>query len=111
VYAAAALPKFVMTVTNTSSTPCRVDVGTTARGFLVHSGNDRIWSSSDCTKTSHNVQLFAAKQSVSYSHVWNRARSTTAGCAAKGTQSRPGTYTVTGHVGGLTSDIAVFQLR
>ena len=111
VYAAAALPKFVLTVTNTSAAPCRVDVGTLARGFTVTSGSDRIWSSQDCTKNSPNVAVFAAKQSVSYSHVWNRARSSSAGCAAQGTLARPGTYKMAGHVGGLSSDIAVFQLR
>ncbi|BEP14344.1 hypothetical protein acdb102_26550 [Acidothermaceae bacterium B102] len=111
VYAAAALPKFVLTVTNTSAAACRVDVGTVARGFTVTSGSDRIWSSQDCTKNSPNVAVFAAKQAISYTHVWNRARSSSAGCAAQGTQARPGTYKVTGHVGGLSSDIAVFQLR
>jgi hypothetical protein len=110
-YAAGVLPKFVLTVTNTGPAPCRVDVGTSARGFVVTSGSDRIWSSSDCTKTSPNVQVFAAKQAVSYSHSWNRSRSSSAGCAAKGTEGRPGTYKVTGHVGDLTSDIAVFRLH
>ena len=111
VYAAGALPKFVLTVTNTSAAPCRVDVGTAARGFVVSSGTDRIWSSQDCTKNTPNVAVFAAKQSISYSHVWNRARSSSAGCAAQGTQGRAGTYRVSGHVGGLSSDVAVFQLR
>ena len=111
VYPAGALPKFVLTVTNTSTAACRVDVGTAARGFVVTSGSDRIWSSQDCTKNSANVAVFAPKQSISYSHVWNRSRSSSAGCAAQGTQGRAGTYKVTGHLGGLSSDIAVFQLR
>jgi hypothetical protein len=110
-YAASALPKFVMTVTNTSASACKVDVGTTARGFVVTSGTDRIWSSTDCTKASPNVQVFAPKQAVSYSHSWSRSRSSSAGCAAKGTEARPGTYKVTGHVAGLNSDIAVFRLH
>ena len=111
VYAAGVQPKFVLTVTNTSATPCKVDVGTAARGFVVTSGSDRIWSSQDCAKNEPNIQVFAPKQAVSYSHSWGLSRSSSAGCAAKGTEARPGTYKVTAHVGGLTSDIAVFQLR
>ena len=76
------------------------------------SGSDRIWSSSDCTKNSPNVQVFSRpSRPSSYSHAWNRSRSSSAGCAAKGTEARAGTYKVTGHLGGLTSDIAVFRLH
>jgi len=110
VYAAGALPRFVLVVTNASAAPCRVDVGTAARNFVVTSGSDRIWSSADCTKTAANVSVFKAKESVSYSHDWGRARSNPAGCAAQGTQALPGTYKVVAHVGDVTSAIAVFRL-
>jgi hypothetical protein len=110
VYAAGALPRFVLVVTNVGATSCRVDVGTAARGFVVTSGTDRIWSSSDCTKTSPNVATFKSKDAVSYAHTWDRQRSTSIGCAAAGTQGRPGTYKVVAHVGTMFSNLVVFRL-
>ena len=58
----------MLTVVNDGAVACRLDVGTANRGFLVTSGNDRIWSSADCTKTSPNVATFKPGESVSYSH-------------------------------------------
>jgi hypothetical protein len=109
-YTTGVMPHFVLTVTNVGSAACRADVGTSARNFLVTSGTDRIWSSADCTKTSANVAVFKAKQAVGYTHDWLRARSSAAGCAAHGTQARPGTYKVVAHVGDLTSNTVVFRL-
>ena len=110
VYAAGADPHFVLTVTNTGPASCLVDVGTTNRGFLVTSGSDRIWSSTDCTKASPNPAVFKPKDSVSYAHTWTRQRSSSAGCAAAGTSARPGTYKVVAHLGDLISSTAVFRL-
>ena len=110
VYAGGALPHFVLTVTNVSATACRVDVGTSARGFVVTSGTDRIWSSTDCTKSSANVAVFQPRRAVGYAKDWGRQRSSAAGCAAKGTQGRPGTYRVVGHLGALTTAPVIFHL-
>jgi hypothetical protein len=101
---------FVLSVANVGKAACRIDVGTANRGFVVTSGNDRIWSSSDCSKTSHNVAVFKAGESVSYSHAWTRQRSSAAGCAAAGTGARPGTYKVIAHLGDVVSSQAVFRL-
>ena len=111
VYPAGALPKFTLDLANTGTTTCSVNVGSDSRDFTVTSGTDRIWSSSDCTKKTPNVAPFQAKESVGYTHVWNRQRSTPVGCAAQGTAARPGTYKVVAHVGGKTSAAAVFELR
>jgi hypothetical protein len=111
VYAAGVNPHFVLTVTNSGPVACRVDVGTTNRGFLVTSGTDRIWSSTDCTTTSPNVATFKPKDTVAYAHTWTRQRSSSAGCAAAGTSARPGTYKVVAHLGDLISSPAVFRLR
>jgi hypothetical protein len=110
VYAAGVNPHFVLTVTNSGAAACLVDVGTTNRGFLVTSGSDRIWSSTDCTKASPNVAAFKPKDTVAYSHNWTRQRSSAAGCAAAGTAARPGTYRVVAHLGDLISSPAVFRL-
>ena len=110
-YQAGELPHFALSVENTGSTSCTIDVGTAARSFRVTSGTDRIWSSSDCTKKTANVAVFKPKESVGYSHVWNRQRSSVVGCAAAGTAARPGTYKLVGKVGDLTSRGAVFALR
>jgi hypothetical protein len=110
VYAAGVNPHFVLNVTNAGPAACLVDVGTTNRGFLVTSGTDRIWSSTDCTTTSPNVATFKPKDSVSYARNWTRQRSSAAGCAAAGTGARPGTYKVVAHLGDLISAPAVFRL-
>jgi hypothetical protein len=109
-YSATAEPHFVLTVSNVGKTACQVDVGTANRGFEVHSGSDRIWASTDCTKKAANVVVFKPKDTVSYSSVWTRQRSSSAGCAAKGTGARAGTYVVEAHLGDLTTRKAVFRL-
>ncbi|MDX6256332.1 MAG: hypothetical protein QOJ11_2666 [Frankiales bacterium] len=109
-YPSGVSPRFVLTVANVSASACRIDVGTANRGFLVTSGNDRIWSSSDCSKTSPNVATFKPKDTVGYSHTWTRQRSSAAGCAAAGTAARPGTYKVVAHLGDLISATMVFRL-
>ncbi len=102
--------RFVLTVTNTGTVACRLDVGTANRSFVVTSGTDRIWSSADCTKTLPNVAVFKAGDSVSYSHTWTRQRSTTGGCAAAGTGARPGTYKLIAHLGETVTGQVVFRL-
>ncbi len=111
VYGPGVLPHLALEVENVGTTSCTIDVGTANRKFVITSGSDQIWSSSDCSKHEPNVAVFKAKQAVGYSHVWNRQRSSSIGCAASGTEARPGTYKVVGKVGGLTSRGAVFQLR
>lgn len=83
VYAADEQPKLSVTITNTGSNSCVIDVGTAAQVFTVASGNEVYWTSTDC-----QVDPVAAEvtlepgQVVSSSEplVWDRTRSSADTC-------------------------------
>lgn len=83
VYAADEQPNLSVTITNTGSNSCVIDVGTAAQVFTVKSGNEVYWTSTDC-----QVDPVAAEvtlepgQVVSSSEplVWDRSRSSADTC-------------------------------
>jgi hypothetical protein len=106
-------PRFTVTVTNTSATDCRRDLGGAAVELLVYSGPDRIWSSDDCgAGGGTEVLTLRAGASLEKSVPWSGKRSAP-GCPspAQRTQAKPGTYRVLARVGTLRSAGAVFRLN
>ena len=83
VYAADEQPNLSVTIANTGSNSCVIDVGTAAQVFTVKSGNEVYWTSTDC-----QVDPVAAEvtlepgQVVSSSEplVWDRTRSSADTC-------------------------------
>jgi hypothetical protein len=103
-YPAGATPKFTVTITNTGTAPCSLDVGSPAAvGLLVVSGSDRIWSSDDCQPPAEprTVTLAPGAQEVQ-SVTWDRTRSAE-GCPGGLPEPQPGTYQVTAHAGQASS--------
>lgn len=115
-YAADALPQLSMKLVNTSDTPCRMDVGTSAQIYTIKSGDDTIWTSTDCQSdgTSQVVELTPAKEVTSPAIEWVRERSTTDTCDS---DSRPAAvgggayYSLTVSIGGIASEPVFFELQ
>jgi hypothetical protein len=104
-------PVLTIGIANKGRTPCTRDVGQAAREIRVMSGNDRVWSSDDCSPGGGAVvvTLQPGAAPTSFSVTWSRKRSAP-GCPS-GTRDVPaGTYRVFGRFGDLTSDPDTFTL-
>jgi hypothetical protein len=78
VYAADEQPNLSVTITNTGTNSCVIDVGTAAQVFTVKSGNEVYWSSTDCQVDPVPAEVtLEPAQVVSSSEplVWDRTRS------------------------------------
>jgi hypothetical protein len=83
VYAAGEQPNLSVTITNTGSNSCVIDVGTAAQVFTVKSGNEVYWSSTDCQVDPGPAEVtLEPAQVVSSSEplVWDRTRSSADSC-------------------------------
>jgi hypothetical protein len=117
VYAAKQDPKLSIKLTNTSTVPCKINVGTATQSFVITSGTDTWWRSTDCQKDpSDMVVLLKAGQSVTSSTpvVWDRTRSSVNSCTSKSRPIAPAggaTYHLTVSIGGFDSlTDTLFQL-
>jgi hypothetical protein len=83
VYAADEQPNLSVTITNTGSNACVIDVGTAAQVFTVKSGTEVYWSSTDCQVDPVSAEVtLEPGQEVSSSEplVWDRTRSSADTC-------------------------------
>ena len=108
VFAPTELPQISMSVTNTGSTDCVVNLGSGQQKLVVTSGEEQWWSSADCQvdPTDQDVTLTAGKTLSTPAITWDRTRSTPDTCDADSRQSVPGggaTYRLTVSVGDVTS--------
>lgn len=102
-----------MTVTNTGTVPCEVNVGTSQMEFAISSGADRIFSSVDCQEGGEDLmKLLEPGGSEVANFPWDGLRSAP-GCtdAAPELQPKPGWYAFTAKLGEVSSDKAVFELQ
>ena len=111
VYPAGATPVLTLTVTNTGSTACEINVGTSQMEFSVVSGSDRIFSSLDCQDGSRDLfKKVEPGATETANFPWNRNRSAP-GCSAVASNPNPGYYMFTAWLGEISSEQAVFQLE
>lgn len=104
-------PVLIMTIKNEGKSECTVNVGTSQQEFTVMSGNDRIFSTSDCLADPSDVELtMAAGSSETARFTWERVRSAP-GCKVVTAKPRPGWYGFTAKLGDLTSKKASFELK
>lgn len=109
-YPAGANPLLTLSVTNTGTEPCKINVGTAQMEFVVTSGSDRIFSSADCQDGSQDLlKEFEPGATEKANFTWERLRSAP-GCAPVASNPNPGWYVFTARLGETTSEKAVFQL-
>lgn len=110
-YPAGQKPVFTLTVTNSGTVACDVNVGTSQMDFLVMSGSDRIFSSKDCQEGAVDlVKSIPPGAAEKANFPWQLNR-TVAGCTPIAAKPGPGTYTVAATLGKLTSPKQVFILN
>lgn len=108
-YAAGQNPQLSISLTNRSAVDCALNVGTSGQSFIVSSGNDTWWRSTDCqSEPSDMVVLLAAGQTVSSASplTWDRTRSAVDSCTATDRPHAPGSgasYHLTVSIGGVDS--------
>lgn len=109
-YAAGTNPVLTLSVTNTGTEPCRINVGTTQMEFIVTSGSDRIFSSADCQDGAEDLlKEFEPGATEKANFTWERLRSAP-GCSAVASNPNPGWYVFTARLGEASSEKAVFEL-
>lgn len=102
--------KLTVTVKNVSRGTCRRDLGGKVLEVMIRSGQDRIWSSDDCsTDHASSVQQLRAGASLETTVTWPGRRSAR-GCPTPSAEARAGTYTVRARLGTLRSPAAVLRL-
>ena len=108
-YASGQNPQLSIRVTNSGSTDCTLNVGTSAQVFTITSGSDIWWQSTDCqSEPSDMVVLLAAGQTVASAAplTWDRTRSSVGTCADADRPRAPGggsTYHLAVEIGGIAS--------
>lgn len=110
-YGGGAGPGFKVTVVNIAEQTCTVDVGPEAVELIIHSGNDRIFSTADCAEGKREKQQLTQGRPYEYTLDWERNRSFT-DCRDSSAKAQPGWYKANlkgDHVGNV--DQLVFQLQ
>lgn len=110
-YAKGETPRLVLTVKNTGTAPCRRALGQGAVELLVTSGSDRFWSSDDCAPGGdQGVTVLKPGEQRVQRVTWSGRRSAP-GCGGSKAQAEPGTYRVSGRVGGKRVQGGVIRFR
>jgi len=108
-YPKGAAPRFTLSVVNTGTRSCRRALGPDAVELRVFSGEDRIWSSDDCSKgTGQGILELAPGDARQLTVQWPGKR-TKPGCTT-GDTAAPGTYRVSARVGAVVRQGSVFRI-
>lgn len=109
-YPVGATPALRLSVANVGPTPCVREVGPGALELLVLSGNDRIWSTEDCTPGGSPDPVTLLPQTpVVVPVTWPGVRSRP-GCVGAQEPAKPGIYRLRARVGGFEVAGAVFRI-
>ncbi|MBM7803546.1 hypothetical protein JOE58_002797 [Curtobacterium luteum] len=75
-------PKIAMSITNTGSNSCHMDLGSSQQVLTISSGEEQYWTSKDCQTngTNQDVTIKAGQKLTTPSIAWDRTRSSTATC-------------------------------
>ncbi len=114
-YGAGELPQLSMTLSNESDAACLINVGTATQAFVITSGSDTWWRSTDCqTESSDQVVQLESGQTVAsvVPLAWDRSRSSVDTCDGDRPQAPAGTFRLAVSIGGITAaDTRRFELR
>ncbi|WP_157071427.1 hypothetical protein [Curtobacterium ammoniigenes] len=75
-------PKIAMSITNSGSAACHIDLGSAQQVLTITSGSETYWSSKDCQTggTHQDVTMQAGQTLTTPSITWDRTRSSTSTC-------------------------------
>ncbi|PYY38020.1 hypothetical protein DEJ16_06830 [Curtobacterium sp. MCJR17_055] len=84
VYAATDDPQIAMTIENTGSNSCHMDLGSAQQVLTITSGTEQYWTSKDCQTggTNQDVTLKAGQELTTPAITWDRTRSSATTCDA-----------------------------
>lgn len=106
-YQAGVLPQLSLTITNTGTTPCVYNVGTSKQVLTITSGAETYWMSSDCQTdpTDLDAVLEPGKTETSAPIQWSRERSAAGACDTAGAAvpANGASYYLTAKVGEVSS--------
>ena len=109
-YPAGALPRLSAVVRNASDQPCRFRTTPAQRVWTVVSGQDQVWTSTDCAQSGSPAKArLRPGRTIAYALVWNRHRSAK-GCPSTTPEAGPGTYQLHVSVNGVAAATVVFHL-
>ena len=109
-YPVGSTPRLRMRIQNTSSKPCRRDIGAAQNELVITSGSTRVWSSDDCNPGgAAQVQTIQPGQSYSVTVTW-LGKLSKKGCPADQPEAQAGSYKLVGRNGDVDSKPASFAL-
>jgi hypothetical protein len=109
-YGAGRTPLLKVAVRNAGSQACLLVQSPSRRNWTIRSGNDLIWSTVGCPKSTAAIQTrLDPNQSVVHTMAWNRHR-IGPHCTASRVAAQPGTYQLSVIFDGVRSSVGVFQL-
>ena len=75
-------PKIAMSIQNTGSSSCHMDLGSSQQVLTISSGQEQYWSSKDCQTggTNQDVTIKAGQTLTTPAIAWDRTRSSTTTC-------------------------------
>ncbi|MET3452189.1 hypothetical protein [Curtobacterium sp. 1544] len=75
-------PKIAMSIKNTGSNSCHMDLGSSQQVLTISSGDEQYWSSKDCQTggTNQDVTIKAGQTLTTPAIAWDRTRSSTSTC-------------------------------
>jgi mannose-6-phosphate isomerase-like protein (cupin superfamily) len=81
-YAATEDPKIAMSIKNTGSASCHMNLGSSQQVLTISSGAEQYWSSKDCQTggTDQDVTIKAGQTLTTPAITWDRTRSSTSTC-------------------------------
>lgn len=108
VYSADQQPLLSLTLLNTGTTACTLQAGSDVQSYVITSGSDRIWASSDCQEPGvpAEVTLQPGEPLTSAPFAWSRTRSAPDDCDSERVPVVAGgaTYRLSVSVGEIESD-------
>jgi hypothetical protein len=110
-FAVKSKPGLSMLVTNTSASPCKLDVADKHVEWRVYSGDVRVWGSHDCSvQSGTNVVNLTARQAIRLSISWSGLTSAPK-CAGTRLAVQAGTYKLYAYLNGKASPAVTFTVK
>lgn len=104
-------PVLTLSISNEGDDECTINLGTSEMEYLITSGEDRIFSSTDCqVEATDNYQTLKSGETEKANLTWERIR-TTPDCEPVESGAQPGTYTLVTKLGERASEPELFKLE